>query len=55
MSATSFGEYIPVRRLTDDRTYNRQKLMQDNRTRVLKAKNRRIEILLFYRLEQVAP
>ena len=55
MSATSFGEYKPVQRLTDDSTYNRQKLMQDNSTRALKAKNRRIEILLFYRLEQAAP
>ena len=52
MSATSFGEYKPVQRSTDDRTYNRQKLRQDNRTRALKAKNRRIEILLFYRLER---
>ncbi len=55
MSATSFGEYKPVRRLTNDRTYNRQKLRQDNSNRALKAKNRRIEILLFYRLEQAAP
>ncbi len=52
MSATSFGEYKPVKRLNDDSTYNRKKLIQHNRTRVLKAKNRRIEILLFYRLEQ---
>ena len=52
MSATSFGEYKPVRRLTNDRTYNRQKLMQHNRNHLLKAQNRRIEILLFYRLEQ---
>ena len=52
MSATSFGEYKPVQRSTDDSTYNRQKLMQDNSTRALKQKNRRIEILLFYRLEQ---
>ena len=52
MSATSFGEYKPVQRLTDDSTYNRQKLMQHNSTRGLKTKNRRIEILLFYRLEQ---
>ena len=55
MSATSFGEYKPVQRLTDDRTYNRQKLMQHNNTLALKAKNRRIEILLFYRLEQATP
>ena len=55
MSATSFGEYKPVQRLTDDSTYNRQKLMQHNSTRALKTKNRRIEILLFYQLEQTAP
>ncbi|MDE0086569.1 MAG: OmpA family protein [Candidatus Poribacteria bacterium] len=55
MSATSFGEYKPVERSTDDSTYNRQKLRQHNKTRMLKAKNRRIEILLFYRLEQAAP
>ena len=55
MSATSFGEYKPVQRSTDDRTYNRWKLRQHNRTRALKTKNRRIEILLFYRLEQTAP
>ena len=52
MSATSFGEYKPVQRSTDDSTYNRQKLMHDNSTPALKARNRRIEILLFYRLEQ---
>ena len=52
MSATSFGEYKPVQRSTDNSTYNRQKLRQHNRTLALKAKNRRIEILLFYRLEQ---
>ena len=55
MSATSFGEYKPVQRSTDDRTYNRQELRQHNSTRALKAKNRRIEILLFYRLEQTDP
>ena len=55
MSATSFGEYKPVQRSTDDRTYNLQKLRQDNRTRRLKSENRRIEILLFYRFEQAAP
>ena len=55
MSATSFGEYKPVQRLTDDSTYNRQKLTQHNSTRALKTTNRRIEILLFYRLEQAAP
>ena len=51
MSATSFGEYKPVQRLTDDSTYDLQQLRQHNRTRKLKTQNRRIEILLFYRLE----
>ena len=55
MSATSFGEYKPVQRSTDDRPYNRQKLRLHNETRWLKAENRRIEILLFYRLEQTTP
>ena len=52
MSATSFGEYKPVQRSTDDSTYTPQNLSRHNSTPVLKARNRRIEILLFYRLEQ---
>ncbi len=52
MSATSFGEYKPVRRSDQDRTYTPEKLERDNRTRTLKAQNRRIEILLFYPPEQ---
>ena len=52
MSATSFGEYKPVQRLMDDSTYTPEKLMKHNSTRALKAKNRRMEILLFYRNEQ---
>ena len=55
MSATSFGEYKPVQRSTDDSTYNRQKLNHHNSDHTLKARNRRIEILLFYQLEQTAP
>ena len=55
MSATSFGEYKPVQRSVQDDKYTPQKLIQHNHTRELKAKNRRIEILLFYRLEQAAP
>ena len=50
MSATSFGEYKPVRR--GDRTYTPEKLEEDNRNDALKAQNRRIEILLFYRRDQ---
>lgn len=49
MSATSFGEYKPVQRSEDDRTYNEKRLFDDNSTDELKAQNRRIEILLFYR------
>ncbi len=55
MSATSFGEYKPVQRSVQDSTYTPRKLTQHNHTRDLKAKNRRMEILLFYRLEQAAP
>ena len=52
MSATSFGEYKPVQRLDGDSTYTPEKLKKHHRSRELKAKNRRMEILLFYRNEQ---
>ena len=52
MSATSFGEYKPVQRLDQDDTYTPEKLESHNSTRALKARNRRIEILLFYPSEQ---
>ena len=52
MSATSFGEYKPIQRKDDDRTYTQKKLGKHNSTPELKAKNRRIEILLFYRNEK---
>ena len=55
MSATSFGEYKPVGRLDKDSTYTPERLRRDNRTKSLKAKNRRMEILLIYRLKQAAP
>jgi flagellar motor protein MotB len=48
MSATSFGEYKPVTRTTDGAPYERERLGRDNQTEELKAKNRRIELLLFY-------
>ena len=48
MSATSFGEYKPVQRSDKDSTYTPEKLEEHNRTRELKAKNRRIDILLIY-------
>ncbi len=52
MSATSFGEYKPVQRSVRDSTYTPEKLKAHNKTRQLKAKNRRIEILLIYPSEQ---
>ena len=52
MSATSFGEYKPVQRLDGDSTYTPEKLKKHNSTKALKAQNRRMEILLFYRNEQ---
>jgi len=52
MSATSFGEYKPVQRSVRDSTYTHGKLERDNSTKAKKAKNRRMEILLFYRFEQ---
>lgn len=52
MSATSFGEYKPVQRSDRDSTYTPEKLKKHNRTKALKAQNRRMEILLFYRFEQ---
>jgi flagellar motor protein MotB len=51
MSATSFGEYKPVQRSIRDNIYTPEKLQKHNSTKALKAKNRRMEILLFYRFE----
>ena len=52
MSATSFGEFKPVQRSDQDSMYHAGKLKRHNRTKELKAQNRRIEILLFYRYEK---
>jgi flagellar motor protein MotB len=49
MSATSFGEYKPAERDADDSTFNASRLAELNVNSDLKARNRRIEILLFYR------
>ena len=51
MSATSFGEFKPVQRSIEDATYNPEKIKAHNSTDELKARNRRIEILLFYRFK----
>jgi flagellar motor protein MotB len=50
MSATSFGEFDPVQRGRDEVQYSRDRLLRDNSTVQLKGRNRRIELLLFYRL-----
>ena len=52
MSATSFGEFKPVQRSLQDNTYTKEKLKEHNSTKELKARNRRLEILLFYRFKQ---
>jgi len=51
MSATSFGEFKSVAREEQgaSASYGWAKVVQDNGTPELKAKNRRIELLLFYR------
>lgn len=48
MSTTSFGKYKPVGREAGN-DYNRQALRQANGNAELKARNRRIEILLYYK------
>ena len=49
MSATSYGEFKPVQRSEGDFEFNRDKLLRYNLTPELKNRNRRIELLLFYR------
>jgi flagellar motor protein MotB len=51
MSANSFGEFKPIQRSEDDDTYDWQKIESNNSSLELKGKNRRIELLLFYRLK----
>lgn len=50
MSATSFGEFKPVNRSEEDTDYDRKRLSSDNLTSDKRAMNRRIELLLFYRI-----
>lgn len=50
MSATSFSKYKPVGREAG-LDYNLAQLQQDNRTKEMMARNRRIEIVLFYKNE----
>lgn len=51
MSATSFGEYNPVQRAQGEGPpgYDRTRLDEDNKTHEQRGRNRRIELLLFYR------
>lgn len=49
MSATTFGEFKPVERSPEDTTFSFDKLQEANSNSWLKAKNRRVEVLLFYR------
>lgn len=51
MSATSFGEYRPVERSVSDADFNADRLQGANSTVEQRASNRRIELLLFYRVE----
>lgn len=48
MSATSFGKYKPVGREAGSK-YNYEKLQEANSDEALMARNRRIEIVLFYK------
>lgn len=50
MSATSFGAYKPVGREAGA-DYSRERLLYDNANADMMAKNRRIEIVLFYKNE----
>ncbi len=49
MSAASFGEYKPIGRDENDTTFNFQKLLQLNESEESKARNRRVEFLIFYK------
>ncbi|MFN0139883.1 MAG: flagellar motor protein MotB [Pyrinomonadaceae bacterium] len=49
MSITSFGEFLPFRRKRNDTSYDMTKLATDNADVPLMDRNRRIEIVLFYR------
>ena len=50
MSATSFGKYKPVGREAGNR-YSQSQLSADNATDEMKARNRRIEIVMFFKNE----
>ena len=49
MSATSFGEYVPVQRTRTEGPYSDERLAKDNDAPGERRMNRRIEIVLIYR------
>lgn len=51
MSATSFGEFVPIGRLVSDRHYSSGKLAADNDSADKRRLNRRIALVLVYRHE----
>ena len=51
MSATSFGEYMPIERKYEDSNYSMAKMTYHNNSEEKKKINRRIEIVLIYRKE----
>ena len=53
MSATSYGEYNSVQRSENPNSeYNQKKIDEDNSTTADKDLNRRIEVVLFYKIKQ---
>ncbi len=52
ISITSFGEFKPVQRSEEDDKYSPRHLKYHNQTMELKERNRRIELLLFYRYRE---
>lgn len=50
ISATTFGNYKPVTRSEEDMSYNEDRLALDNSTVAKKQRNRRIELLIFYKV-----
>jgi len=55
MSATSFGEFKPVQREDGGLEYNETKLLEDNDSEQKRQSNRRIELLLIYKVSDEQP
>ena len=52
MSVVSYGEFKPIQRRADNRSFNKDSLISYNRNNVYQNRNRRIEILLIYRVNK---